>query len=57
MQMFEYVNGFRKAMYWSKEKMKAHAVKYSQDCIRLEEGNEVDLLEQVTLTEWHTRQC
>ena len=28
--MFEYVNGFRKAMYWSKEKMKAHAVKYSQ---------------------------
>lgn len=28
--MFEYVNGFKKAMYWSKEKMKAHAVKYSQ---------------------------
>ena len=28
--MFEYVNGFRKAMYWSKEKMKAHAIKYSQ---------------------------
>ena len=27
--MFEYVNGFRKAIYWSKEKMKAHAVKYS----------------------------
>lgn len=28
--MFEYTNGFKKAMYWSKEKMKAHAVKYSQ---------------------------
>lgn len=27
--MFEYTNGFRKAMYWSKEKMKAHAIKYS----------------------------
>lgn len=27
--MFELVNGFRKAMYWSKEKMEAHAVKYS----------------------------
>ena len=28
--MFEYVNGFRKAMYWSKEKMQAHAKQYSQ---------------------------
>lgn len=28
--MFEYVNGFRKAMYWSKKKMIAHADKYSQ---------------------------
>lgn len=27
--MFEYQNGFRKAMYWSKEKMLAHADKYS----------------------------
>lgn len=27
--MFEYVNGFRKAMYWSKKKMAAHAEKYS----------------------------
>lgn len=27
--MFEYVNGFRKAIYWSKEKMEAHADKYS----------------------------
>ncbi len=28
--MFEYTNGFRKAMYWSREKMIAHADKYSQ---------------------------
>jgi recombination protein RecT len=28
--MFEYVNGFKKSMYWSKEKMEAHALKYSQ---------------------------
>ena len=28
--MFEYTNGFKKAMYWSNEKMKAHAIKYSQ---------------------------
>lgn len=27
--MFEYVNGFRKSMYWSREKMMAHADKYS----------------------------
>lgn len=27
--MFQYVNGFEKALYWSKEKMKNHAVKYS----------------------------
>ncbi len=26
---FEYMNGFRKAMYWSKAKMEAHALKYS----------------------------
>lgn len=28
--MFEYVNGFKKAIYWSKAKMEAHALKYSQ---------------------------
>lgn len=27
--MFEYINGFKKAMYWSKEKMLSHADKYS----------------------------
>lgn len=28
--MFEYVNGFKKAIYWSKKKMEAHAIKYSK---------------------------
>lgn len=27
--MFEYTNGFKKAIYWSKTKMEAHAIKYS----------------------------
>lgn len=27
--MFEYTNGFRKAIYWSKKKMEAHALQYS----------------------------
>ena len=27
--MFEYVNGFKKAIYWSRTKMEAHALKYS----------------------------
>lgn len=27
--MFEYVNGFRKTMYWSRAKMESHAIKYS----------------------------
>lgn len=27
--MFEYVNGFKKSMYWSKKKMENHAVTYS----------------------------
>lgn len=28
--MFEYINGFRKSMYWSKSKMEKHALKYSK---------------------------
>ena len=28
--MFEYTNGFRKTMYWSKKKMEAHALQYSK---------------------------
>ena len=27
---FEYTNGFRKALYWSKAKIESHALKYSQ---------------------------
>lgn len=27
--MFEYTNGFKKAMYWSRTKMEQHAIKYS----------------------------
>lgn len=27
--MFEYLNGFKKTLYWSKAKMEAHALKYS----------------------------
>lgn len=27
--MFQYTNGFKKAIYWSKKKMEAHAMKYS----------------------------
>lgn len=28
--MFEYLNGFRKTMYWSRDKMEAHALRYSK---------------------------
>lgn len=28
--MFEYQNGFRKVIYWSREKMEAHALRYSK---------------------------
>lgn len=28
--MFEYMNGFRKILYWSREKMEAHALRYSK---------------------------
>lgn len=28
--MFEYINGFRKALYWSKSKMENHAITYSK---------------------------
>lgn len=28
--MFEYLNGFRKVIYWSREKMQNHALEYSQ---------------------------
>ena len=28
--MFEYTNGFRKSLYWSRKKMEAHALRYSK---------------------------
>lgn len=28
--MYEYMNGFRKTLYWSRKKMEAHAIKYSK---------------------------
>lgn len=28
--MFEYTNGFKKSLYWSRAKMEAHAIKYSK---------------------------
>jgi len=28
--MFEYTNGFRKSLYWSRQKMESHALKYSK---------------------------
>ena len=39
--MFEYLNGFRKSMYWSREKMVAHAKKFSLGYQRdLEKGSQ-----------------
>ena len=30
MATFEYLNGFRKTIYWSRQKMEAHALRYSK---------------------------
>lgn len=43
--MFEYENGFRKTMYWSKRKMMAHAEKYSQAFKKNGGGKSLELLE------------
>lgn len=42
---FEYVNGFKKTLYWSKKKMQAHAKKYSQ-------GYAADLRKGTNWTFW-----
>lgn len=42
---YEYLNGFKKAMYWSKEKMEAHALKYSQ-------GYRADKAKKTAYTFW-----
>ncbi len=43
--MFEYENGFRKTMYWSRRKMMAHAEKYSQAFKMNGAGKSLELLE------------
>lgn len=49
--MFEYENGFRKTMYWSKRKMMAHAEKYSQAFKRNGGAKSLGLLEQGKILE------
>lgn len=43
--MFEYENGFRKTLYWSKQKMLAHAEKFSQAFKRNGGRKSLELLE------------
>lgn len=43
--MFEYQNGFRKTLYWSKKKMEQHALKYSQ-------GYKADKAKHTSYTFW-----
>ena len=43
--MFEYENGFRKTMYWSKRKMMAHAEEYSPAFKKNGGGKSLELLE------------
>lgn len=49
--MFEYENGFRKTMYWSKRKMLAHAEKYSFAFCRNGGAKSLELLEQGKIPE------
>ena len=49
--MFEYENGFRKTMYWSKKKMMAHAEKYSPAFSRNRGAKTLELLEQGKIPE------
>lgn len=49
--MFEYENGFRKTMYWSKKKMLAHEEKYSQAFKRNGGAKSLELLEQGKIPE------
>ena len=55
--MFEYTNGFRKTMYWSKEKMEAHALKYSQGYASRKEKALTGHSGLRISMEWHTRLC
>ena len=49
--MFEYENGFRKTLYWSKKKMLAHAEKYSFAFYKNGGGKSLELLEQNKIPE------
>ncbi len=49
--MFEYENGFRKVMYWSKRKMMAHAEKYSFAFSKRGGAKTLELLEQGKIPE------
>lgn len=49
--MFEYENGFRKALYWSKKKMLAHAEKYSFAFYKNGGAKSLELLEQGKIPE------
>ena len=49
--MFEYENGFRKTMYWSKKKIMAHAEKYSPAFSRNGGAKTLELLEQGKIPE------
>lgn len=52
--MFEYENGFRKTMYWSKKKMLAHAEKYSFAFYKNGGAKSLELLEQGKIPEKET---
>lgn len=49
--MFEYENGFRKTMYWSKKKMLAHAEKYSFAFFKNGGAKTLELIEQGKIPE------
>ena len=49
--MFEYENGFRKTLYWSKKKMLAHAEKYSPAFKRNGGARSLELLRQGKIPE------
>lgn len=49
--MFEYENGFRKTLYWSKKKMLAHAEKYSFAFAKNGGSKSLELLEQGKIPE------
>ena len=49
--MFEYENGFRKTLYWSKKKLLAHAEKYSFAFYKNGGAKSLELLEQGKISE------